>query len=167
MRRRQIVMSYSNLKWIGRSCEHKKPKRQAYLVEEKNFSGISNLLITSSTYLENVFLFTLIETVELLFLFIQGSRPSFGNGGCSAFGDGGIFLGVIIQLANTLIWWYDAAELALALFDLVSLWLSSDNYPPWVLIMIGHPFVEQLSYIQFSLFKVWCASVDAKRNLLC
>jgi len=46
------------------------------LVEEKNFSGISNLLITSSTYLENVFLFTLIETVELLFLIVQGSRPA-------------------------------------------------------------------------------------------
>jgi len=58
------------------------------LVEEKNFSGISNMLITSSSYLENVFLFTLTKTAELLFLFVQGSRPSFGHGGGSAFGAG-------------------------------------------------------------------------------
>ena len=46
------------------------------------------MLITSSAYFENVFLFTLTETVELLFLFVQASRPSFGNGGGNAFGAG-------------------------------------------------------------------------------
>jgi len=35
------------------------------LVEEKKFSGISNVLITSSAYLENVFLFTLNKIAEL------------------------------------------------------------------------------------------------------
>jgi len=38
------------------------------------------MLITSSAYLENVFLFTLTKTTKL-FLFVQGSRPSFGHGG--------------------------------------------------------------------------------------
>ena len=57
-------------------------------LKKKKFSGISNVLITSSAYFENVFLFTLTETVELLFLFVQGSRPSFGNSGGSAFGAG-------------------------------------------------------------------------------
>ena len=74
MSRRQIAMSYSNLKWIGKSLWAQKPKCQAYLVEEKNFSGISNMLITGSAYLENVFLFTSTKTAELLFLFVQGSR---------------------------------------------------------------------------------------------
>ena len=46
------------------------------------------MLITSSAYFENVFLFTLAETVELLFLFVQGNRPSFGHGGGGAFGAG-------------------------------------------------------------------------------
>ena len=46
------------------------------------------MLITSFAYFENVFLFTLAETVELLFLFVQASRPSFGNGGGNAFGAG-------------------------------------------------------------------------------
>ena len=58
------------------------------MVEEKNFSGISNMLITGSAYLENVFLFTLAETVELLFLFVQGNRPSFDHGGGGTFGAG-------------------------------------------------------------------------------
>ena len=33
----------------------KKPKGQAYLVEEKNFPSIYNMLIISSAYLENLF----------------------------------------------------------------------------------------------------------------
>jgi len=58
------------------------------LVEEKNFSGISNMLITGPAYLQNVFLFTLTKSAELLFLFVQGNRPSFGHGGGGAFGAG-------------------------------------------------------------------------------
>ena len=46
------------------------------------------MLITGSAYLENVYLFTLTKTAELLFLFVQGSRPSFGHGGSIAFGAG-------------------------------------------------------------------------------
>ena len=46
------------------------------------------MLITITAYLKNVLLFTLTKTEELLFLFVQGSRPSFGHGGGSAFGAG-------------------------------------------------------------------------------
>jgi len=45
------------------------------------------MLITGPAYLQNVFLFTLTKTTKL-FLFVQGSRPSFGHGGDSAFGAG-------------------------------------------------------------------------------
>jgi hypothetical protein len=58
------------------------------LVEEKKFSGISNMLITGPAYLQNVFLFTLTKSAELLFLFVQGNRPRFGHGGGGAFGAG-------------------------------------------------------------------------------
>jgi len=39
------------------------------------------MLITGPAYLQNVFLFTLTKSAELLFLFVQGNRPSFGHGG--------------------------------------------------------------------------------------
>ena len=55
----------------------KNPKVRLIWLKKKKFSGISNVLITSSAYLENVFLFTLNKIAELLFLFVQGSRPSF------------------------------------------------------------------------------------------
>jgi len=46
------------------------------------------MLITGPAYLQNVFLFTLTKSAELLFLFVQGNRPSFGHGGGGAFGAG-------------------------------------------------------------------------------
>ena len=46
------------------------------------------MLITGPAYLQNVFLFTLTKSAELLFLFVQGNRPSFGHGGGDAFGAG-------------------------------------------------------------------------------
>ena len=43
----------------------KNPKVRLIWLKKKKFSGISNVLITSSAYLENVFLFTLNKIAEL------------------------------------------------------------------------------------------------------